>query len=111
MESRKSEIIISGGENINPFEVEKEMLQHSAIKETAVFPLKSNEWGETVAAVIILEEDVNNFKVEELNTYLRDKLAGFKIPKKIFIVKELPKTESGKVEKKKLTEKYSATNF
>jgi len=111
LESRKSDLIISGGENINPFEVEKEILQHSAIKETVVFPLKSDEWGETVAATIILEEGINNFKVEELNTYLKNKLAGFKIPKEIFIEKEIPKTELGKVEKKKLIEKYSKTNL
>jgi len=111
LESRKSDLIISGGENINPFEVEKEILQHSAIKETAVFTLKSNEWGETVVAAVILEDGINNFKVEELNTYLKNKLAGFKIPKKIFIIKELPKTELGKVEKKKLVDKFSAANL
>jgi len=111
LESRKSDIIISGGENINPFEVEKEILQHSAIKETAVFPLKNDEWGETVAAAIILEDGINNFKVEELSSYLKNKLAGFKIPKNIFIEKELPKTELGKIEKKKLIEKFSAANL
>jgi len=111
LESRKSDLIISGGENINPFEVEKEILQHSAIRETAVFPIKSDEWGETVAAAIILKEGIKNFKVEELNTYMKNKLAGFKIPKNVFIEKELPKTELGKVEKKKLTEKYSTTNY
>jgi O-succinylbenzoic acid--CoA ligase len=111
LESRKSDLIISGGENINPLEVEREILAHPSVKEAAVLPLKSDEWGETVAAVIILEEGINDFKVEELNTYLENKLAGFKIPKNVFIEKELPKTELGKVEKKKLTEKYSTTTF
>jgi O-succinylbenzoic acid--CoA ligase len=111
LESRKSDIIISGGEDINPFEVEREILNHPAIKETVIFPLKSDEWGETVAAAILLEEGINNFKVEELNAYLKNKLASFKIPKNIFIEKELPKTELGKVEKNKLIEKYSATNL
>jgi len=90
LESRKSDLIISGGENISPFEIEKEILQHFAIKETAVFPLK--------------------FNVKDLNAYLKNKLAGFKIPKNVFIEKELPKTELGKVEKKKIIEKYSKTN-
>jgi O-succinylbenzoic acid--CoA ligase len=111
LESRKSDLIISGGENINTFEVEKEILQHPTIKETAVFPIKSDEWGETVAAAIILEEGINNFHVEELKTFLKNKLASFKIPKNVFIEKELPKTELGKVEKNKLIEKYSATNL
>ena len=111
LESRKSDLIISGGENINTFEVEKEILQHPTIKETAVFPIKSDEWGETVAAAIILEEGINNFHVEELKTFLKNKLASFKIPKNVFIEKELPKTELGKVEKNKLIEKYSTTNL
>lgn len=111
LESRKSDIIISGGENINTFEVEKEILQHSSIRETAVFPLKSDEWGENAAAAIMLNEGINNFRIEELKTFLKNKLADFKIPKKIFIVQELPKTELGKVEKKKLIEKYSKTNL
>ena len=60
---------------------------------------------------MILEEGINNFKIGELNTYLKNKLAGFKIPKNIFIEKKLPKTELGKVEKKKLTEKFSTANL
>jgi O-succinylbenzoic acid--CoA ligase len=111
LESRKSDLIISGGENINTLEVEKEILQHPTIKETAVFPIKSDEWGETVAAALILEEGANNFHVEELKAFLKNKLASFKIPKNVFIEKELPKTELGKVEKNKLIEKYSATNL
>ena len=110
LDSRKSDLIISGGENINPLEVEKEIIQHSAIRETVVFPIKNDEWGETVAAAIILEEGINNFKVEELSTYLKNKLASFKIPKYFFIEKELPKTDLGKVEKKKLVDKLSAAN-
>jgi acyl-CoA synthetase (AMP-forming)/AMP-acid ligase II len=111
LQSRKSDIIISGGENVNPLEVEKEILTHPDVKETVVFALKSNEWGEIVSAAIILKEGTKDYKIEELNNYLKNKLAGFKIPKKFFIVKELPKTELGKVEKNKLIEKYSATNF
>jgi len=97
LEGRKADIIISGGENINHLEVEKVILQYPAIKETSVFPLKSDEWGEIVAAVIVLKESIKEFKVQELSLFLQNKLSSFKIPKKIFIEKELPKTELGKV--------------
>jgi len=107
LESRKSDLIISGGENINPLEVEKEILTHPDIKETAVFTLKSTEWGEIVAAAIILEEGINIFNSEEFKTFLKNKLTGFKIPKKFFIVKKIPKTELGKIEKKKLINQFS----
>jgi len=111
LESRKADLIISGGENINPLEVEKEILTHPDIKETAVFTLKSTEWEEIVAAAVILEEGINIFNIEELKTFLKNKLTGFKVPKSVFIEKELPKTELGKVEKKKLIEKYSKINL
>ena len=111
LECRKSDMIISGGENINSLEVEIEIYTHSAIKEVSVFPLISNEWGETVAAEIILNEGIDNFKIDELISFLKDKLAGYKIPKNFFFVNEIPKTDLGKVDKKKLTEKYSKTNL
>lgn len=107
LESKKSDIIISGGENVNPLEVEREILTHTIITETAVFPLKSNDWGEIVCAAIVLKKGAINFNVVDLKSYLKNRLSGFKIPKKFFIVRELPKTELGKVEKKKLTEKFS----
>ncbi len=108
---RKSDIIISGGENINSFEIENEILAHPAINETQVFPLKSDEWGEIVCSAIVVKKEAGNFNVEDLKSYLKKKLSGFKIPKKFFIVKEIPKTELGKVEKKILIEKYSSTNL
>ncbi len=106
LESRKSDIIISGGENINTFEVEREILNHPAIKETVIFPLKSDEWGEIVCAAIVIKKGADNFNIEDLKSYLINKLTGFKIPKKILIVKELPKTKLGKISKSKLVERY-----
>jgi len=58
-----------------------------------------------------LNSDGKEFKVQELSLFLQNKLSSFKIPKKIFIEKELPKTELGKVERNKLIKKYSATNL
>ena len=59
------------------------------------------------AAAIVVKKEAANFSIEDLKSHLKNKLTGFKIPKKFFIVKELPKTELGKVEKNKLTEKFS----
>ena len=61
LESRKSDIIISGGENINPLEVEREILKHTAIKETAVFSLKSDDWGEIVCCGNCCEKGSSQF--------------------------------------------------
>jgi O-succinylbenzoic acid--CoA ligase len=106
IEGRKNYLISSGGENVNPKEVEDALLQHPMISEAAVFPVKNSEWGEIVAASIVLNDPSVNLTYEELKSYLQNELAGFKIPKKIFFEKDLPKTELGKIEKDKLIKRY-----
>jgi O-succinylbenzoic acid--CoA ligase len=103
---RKDYLISSGGENVNPKEVEDIILQHPMISDAAVFPLEDNEWGEIVAASIVLKNRSLVLTIEEIKTFLIEKIAGYKIPKKIFIEKDLPKTELGKVEKEKLIKRY-----
>jgi len=106
IEGRKNYLISSGGENVNPKEVENALLEHPMIMEAAVFPLEELKWGEIVAASIVLKDSSANLTYEELKSYLQNELAGFKIPKKIFFEKELPKTELGKIEKDKLIKRY-----
>jgi len=106
IEGRKNYLISTGGENVNPKEVEDAILQHPMISETAVFPLKDKEWGEIVAASIVLKENSIKFSNDELKSFLLKRIAGFKIPKKIFFEEYLPKSELGKVEKDKLINRY-----
>jgi non-ribosomal peptide synthetase component E (peptide arylation enzyme) len=68
--------------------------------------LKDLEWGEIVAAAIVVNDPTANLTYEDLKSYLQKELAGFKIPKKIFFEKSLPKTELGKIEKDKLIKRY-----
>ena len=103
IEARRNDLIVSGGENINPFEVESELLKHPLILEVSVLGLEDKEWG-YIAAAVIKTSGNKTIELEELKLFLKDKLAGFKIPKRIFILDNLPKTEMGKVQKEKLKE-------
>lgn len=106
IEGRKNYLISTGGENVNPIEVEKALLQHPLISEATVFPLKSKEWGEIIAAAVALKSKSDKLSYDELKRFLQDRISGFKIPKKIFFEEQLPKTELGKIEKDKLINRY-----
>ena len=103
IEARRNDLIVSGGENINPYEVETELLRHPYILEASVLGLEDKEWGFITAAAVVTREN-KIIQLEELKLFLKDKLAGFKIPKKLFIVEKFPKTEMGKIQKEKLKE-------
>jgi O-succinylbenzoic acid--CoA ligase len=107
IEHRKNDLISSGGENVNPIEIENILKGHPSIEDAAVFPLKNKEWGEIVAAAVVLKDAQEKISTDDLQEYLKNNLAGFKVPKKIFIESELVTTEMGKIEKRKLIEMYS----
>lgn len=106
IEGRKNYLISTGGENVNPKEVENALLKHPSVSEAAVFPIEDKEWGEIVAASIVLKDSSIKVAYKELKSFLQINLAEFKIPKKIFIEENLPKTGLGKVEKDKLIKRY-----
>jgi O-succinylbenzoic acid--CoA ligase len=96
VETRRNDLIISGGENINPFEIESAILTHTGIKEACVVGVEDYTWGQIACTAIILKENVN-FTRDTIENYLGDKLAHYKIPKRIIFIDELPKSELGKV--------------
>lgn len=98
---RKKDIIISGGVNIYPKEIEDVVVQHPAIFETAVIGVPHPEWGETVKVVYAAKEEVT---ADELKSFLQDQLAAFKIPKLYEQVEALPRNASGKILKHQLKE-------
>ncbi|MED1201739.1 long-chain-fatty-acid--CoA ligase [Heyndrickxia acidicola] len=102
---RADDMIISGGENIYPREVEDILFEHEGILEAAVFGLPHEHWGEQVAAAIVkkkplTEQDIEQFCKES------PKLADYKRPRRYFFLKELPKNASGKVQKFILREQF-----
>jgi O-succinylbenzoic acid--CoA ligase len=103
IEARREDLIISGGENIIPSEVEAEIINYPGVKEVCVFGKEDEEWGHTVAAAIASAKSIT---VEELKKFLVDKLPSFKHPRTVFILDELPKTELGKIKKGDIINKF-----
>jgi len=102
---RKKDMIVSGGENVYPREVEEVLYQHRAVAEAAVFGLPDEHWGERVAAAVVLKSGMTAGEAE-LDTLCREQLAGYKRPRRWLFVDEIPKNVSGKVLKRTLRDTY-----
>lgn len=105
IESRRTDLIITGGENVNPNEVEEAMHRLSTIKEAVVIGLPDEEWGQKITAVVTLKNGKTPLLVE-VREQLKDSLTDFKIPKELKIVQELPKTATGKIKRWELVKKF-----
>ena len=104
---RKSDMIISGGFNIYPFEDEEALYRHPAVFEAAVISVPDDQWGESVKAVVVLKEGAAATE-EELIEHCKSCLASYKKPKSIDFVAEVPKNAHGKVLRRVLRQKYWA---
>jgi long-chain acyl-CoA synthetase len=102
---RVKDMIVSGGENIYPAEVESALYGHPAIADVAVIGVPDERWGEAVKAIIVLKpgQDTN---ATEVVAYARERIAGYKLPKSIDFVDALPRNPSGKILKRELRERY-----
>lgn len=96
--NRRTDLIVTGGENVNPTQIEEVISKFSKVKEVCVFGIEDEKWGQKIAAAIVAKSN-EKFSIESLREFLADKIASFKIPKEIFFVDELPKTELGKVKR------------
>lgn len=95
---RVDDRIITGGENVYPGEVETALRAHPGVVDAAVVGLPDEEWGELVAALVVpAGDDVPD--VESLREFCRDRLAGFKLPRAVAVTDELPRTDSGTVDR------------
>jgi O-succinylbenzoic acid--CoA ligase len=111
---RRSDTIVTGGENVAPAEVEAVLLEHPAVAEAGVFARADPQWGEAVCARVVLTPTRSPRRLEpagsadledltvELRRFCRERLAGFKVPKAIEFASELPRTASGKLLRRQL---------
>ncbi|WAC57922.1 AMP-binding protein [Gordonia sp. SL306] len=100
---RIKDMIVSGGENIYPIEVENVLLEHPQVLEAAVIGVPDEKWGETVKAVVVAREPLDP---GELTLFCRDRLAHYKCPTSIDLSDELPRNPSGKILKRELRKVY-----
>lgn len=94
---RKKDMIISGGENVYPVEVEQVLYRHPSIKDVAVVGYPDEKWGETVKAFVVPNDGDSSIDLAEIESFCNDKLARFKIPKRLKVIDELPRNATGKV--------------
>jgi len=104
---RKTDMIISGGMNIYPAEIEAALEQHPEVYDVAVFGIPSDEWGEAVHASVVRSPG-SALTGEEVTTFAREHLASYKVPRSVDFMAELPRTGSGKLLKRQLRAPYWA---
>jgi fatty-acyl-CoA synthase len=105
IQGRLKDMIIRGGENIYPREIEAVLYEHPAVSDVAVVGVPDERWGEQVAAFVRLAEGVSATP-EELSAHVRDRLAAYKAPRSWVFVDAFPLTGSGKIQKFVLREQY-----
>jgi fatty-acyl-CoA synthase/long-chain acyl-CoA synthetase len=102
---RKTDMIISGGMNIYPAEIEAALERHPDIADVAVFGIPSEEWGESVHAVVVTRAG-RTLAPDAVTAFAREHLAGYKTPRSVSFVAEIPRTGSGKILKRVLREPF-----
>jgi acyl-CoA synthetase (AMP-forming)/AMP-acid ligase II len=105
IQDRVKDMIVSGAENVYPREVENVLFEHPAVADAAVIGVPDPRWGEVVKAVVVLRKG-QSASEDELIEFCKSRLAGFKRPRSVDFVADLPRNPSGKVLKKDLREPY-----
>ncbi|MCF8079158.1 MAG: acyl--CoA ligase [Desulfobacterales bacterium] len=95
---RRDDMIVSGGENIYPTEVEEKILGYEKVSDAAVLGVPDEQWGETIKAIVAVK-DPDNWSEDDFLSYLKTKMSRFKVPRIIEVVDELPKIGSGKLDR------------
>ncbi|MBI9075643.1 MAG: long-chain fatty acid--CoA ligase [Desulfatibacillum sp.] len=104
---RKKDMYISGGENVYPAEVEDTLMSHPKIADAGVIGIPSEKWGEVGMAILVVNPGME-VQEEEIIAYCKERMAGYKCPKKVAFVQELPRTMTGKILKKDLRAQFGA---
>lgn len=103
---RIKDMIVSGGENIYPAEIESALYAHPDIADIAIIGIPDEKWGESVHAVVVLAQHQEALSLEDLQTFARKQLAGYKIPRSLEFIEALPRNPSGKILRRQLRDKY-----
>jgi acyl-CoA synthetase (AMP-forming)/AMP-acid ligase II len=102
---RKKDMIITGGENVYPKQVEDVLYRHPAVKEAAVIGVPDPYWVERVHALVVLKENVQAAE-EDIISFCKQHIAHYKAPKSVELVESLPKNPQGKILKREIRSKY-----
>jgi acyl-CoA synthetase (AMP-forming)/AMP-acid ligase II len=109
LHDRVKDMIVSGGENIYPAEVENVLAKHPDVADVAVIGVPDEKWGEAVKAIVVRRAD-STIDEQALIAFAREQLAGYKLPKSVDFQEVLPRNPSGKLLKRELREPFWAGN-
>jgi fatty-acyl-CoA synthase len=98
---RDDEMIVSGGENVYPIEVEKTLATHPEVAEAAVLGVDDEQYGQRLAAFVVLDDEATTTP-DELKAHVRENLANYKVPREITVLAELPRSSTGKIVRREL---------
>ena len=105
---RIKDMIIRGGENLSPAEIEQVLEDHPAVEDSAVIGVPDEEWGEIIKAILVPSVAGQTADDEALTTYVKTRLASFKAPAEYQWIEEMPRNHLGKILKTELRERYGA---
>ena len=108
---RASNMLITGGKNVHPEEVEARLGVHPAVRECVVVGVPDPKWGEEITAFIVPADDETRLEVDDLRDHLKQGLASYKVPKRWFLVEEIPRTRAGKTDRSPERLFEAATEF
>ena len=109
IEGRMDDMIITGGENVQPAEVEAVLESHPGVEECAVYGVPDEHWGQRVVAAVVVGLGAAHLDDTEVIAYCRDRLAHYKCPTRIVVVAEIPRTATGKIQRGRLQKASSGT--
>jgi bile acid-coenzyme A ligase len=99
---RRVDMIISGGANVYPAEVEGALTEHTGVADAVVVGLPDDEWGQRVHAIVVPADPARTPSPEELRSFCRERLAAYKVPKTVEVIAHLPRTDAGKIRRSDL---------
>jgi fatty-acyl-CoA synthase len=106
---RDDEMIVSGGENVYPIEVENTLAAHPDVAEASVLGVDDEQYGQRLVAFVVLEDQASA-TAESLKQRVRDNLANYKVPREIFVIDELPRSSTGKIARGELQARAKAAH-
>jgi fatty-acyl-CoA synthase len=105
IDGRDDDMIVSGGENVFPGEVEELLVTHRAIADAAAFGVEDEDFGQRLKAYVVLKDGQDGVSEDEVKKFVKDNLANYKVPRQVIFIDELPRNPTGKVLKRELKER------
>ena len=98
-------MIVSGGENVFPGEVEELLVTHQAIADAAAFGVEDQDFGQRLKAYVVLKDGQDGVSEDEVKKFVKENLANYKVPRQVIFIDELPRNPTGKILKRELKER------